>query len=91
MARLDVSYRWVGDAMRNDKVRRALDAKARQVKARADQIAASEGVRMTTEITSGTRPKGRPYSRVESPDGAGQEWGTARTPRRRVLGRAGDG
>lgn len=72
------------------KGRRVLAAKADRVAVQARRLAASEGVTMTVERSGGVRPKGRPYERVSSPDGASQEWGTYRQPRRRILGRAAD-
>lgn len=87
-ARVEFSYKWVGDVMRSKGVRDALDKKADKVRDRADQLAQAEGVDLELEQSSGTRPKGRPYSRVEAPDGAKQEWGTSRTDRKRIMGRA---
>ena len=44
---------------------------------------------MTVTRSDGTRPKGRPYSRVAAD--ADQEWGTSEIERRRILGRAAAG
>lgn len=71
--------------------RPALRCKAEEIQSRAKQIAATEGVEFDTEVTEGTRPKGRAFARVVAPDGAEQEWGTSRTERRRILGRAAEG
>lgn len=88
--RVRLSQRTWDAAVKNRKTRAALDEKARQVAARARQLAAAEGVDMTVETSSGVRPRGRTYARVSSPDGARQEWGTSRTGKRRILGRAGE-
>lgn len=88
MARVKLSQRTWNAAMTSAAVRRALGAKADQVATRARGLAESEGVKMTVERSGGRRPRGRAFERVSSPDGAGQEWGTARQPRRRILGRA---
>lgn len=89
-AKVRLSYRWIGDAARKPKVRKALAGKAAQVRSRAERIAASEGVSLDSSVTEGTRPKGRPYANVTSPNVA-QEFGTARVRRRRILGRAAEG
>lgn len=87
MARVEISDRLVREAMRQQVVREALAKKARDKQARAEQIAATEGVEIESRVTEGTRPKGRPYARVQSAN-VGQEWGDSKTARRRILGRA---
>lgn len=84
------SYGLLGQAMRSNEVRKALRARAEKVRSAAESIASSEGVELNTTVTEGTRPKGRPYARVASPNVA-QEWGDSNTARRRVLGRAAEG
>lgn len=71
-------------------VRAALADVARGVARKANAIGRSEGVDMDATVSEGVRPKGRPYSRVSS-DQADQEFGTAKTPRRRILARAAGG
>lgn len=88
MAGVEISYEFVREAMQSKPVRAGLAAKAKQVHGRAEQLAQSEGENMGLDVEHGTRPKGRPYSRVVSPDGAAQEWGTSVKERRRILGRA---
>lgn len=73
--------------MRSDVVRRALRARAGRVQARAEQLAAQDEVELESRVYDGTRPRGRPFARVESHN-VGQEWGDSKTARRRVLGRA---
>ena len=52
------------------------------------RIADDEEVEAEFTIEEDIRPKGRPVARVvcDNPD---QEWGTSKTERRRILGRAG--
>lgn len=87
MARVEISYEFIQKAMQAGPVRDALAARARKVRSRAESIAAGEGVELNSTVREGTRPKGRPYARVESPN-VSQEWGSANVDRKRVLGRA---
>jgi hypothetical protein len=85
--RVELSQRTWDAAVRNAKTRAALEAKARKVQSRAEGIASSEGVDLSAKVTSGVRPKGRPYARVSS-DNVAQEFGNSKTARRRIMGRA---
>ncbi|MBW8171795.1 hypothetical protein K0651_01865 [Ornithinimicrobium sp. Arc0846-15] len=85
-----ISNEFIERAMQAPAVRAGLSARADKVSTRAKAIAASEDVDMKIQRRDGTRPKGRPYSRV-STDNADQEWGTSNTEKRRVLGRAASG
>lgn len=87
MMRVEIGRETIEQAMRSIQTRAALEAKARKVQQRAEQLAESERVDLSSEVSSGTRPKGRPYSRVESAN-IEQEWGSSKTARRRILGRA---
>jgi hypothetical protein len=87
MVRISITPDYIREAMQHPVVRAALAKKAREKQARAEQIAASEGVELESEVVEGTRPKGRPYVRVQSRN-VGQEWGDSKTVRRRILGRA---
>lgn len=71
----------------NPHVRIALNRQARLIAAVAANIAKSENVDTSISVEDGTRPLGRPYSRVVSSDGEG-EFGSSRRRRHRVLGRA---
>lgn len=73
-------------AMQTGTVRRALKALADQKQARAEALARAEGVELKSRVKEGTRPKGRPYARVESPN-VGQEYGNSIVERKRILGR----
>lgn len=90
MATLRISSDLIVEAMQSQPVRDALAAKARHLASRAGSLGASEGVDMSTRVYSGTRPKGRPFARVES-DNLSQEWGDRWTERRRILGRVAEG
>jgi hypothetical protein len=89
-ARVEITYEFVQRAAQSAPVRRALAAKARRVQQRAEGLAQGEGVTLDSRVTEGTRPRGRPYARVES-DNVSQEWGSSNTERRRILGRAAEG
>lgn len=90
MARVQLHYNGIGDVMRSTQVRSALRAQSETIAARARSISASEHVTSTIGTEHGTRPQGRPYSRATS-DAAAAEYGSATTPRRRVLWRAATG
>jgi hypothetical protein len=85
--RVNISNSTFIAAMQTQTVRDALRKKAEQKQVRAEAIAAAEGVELDPEVVDGTRPKGRPYSRVQSRNVA-QEWGNNKVKRRRILGRA---
>lgn len=90
MAKLEISREYVRAAANNEAVRQHLGEVARRVKARADSLASAEGVEMRTWVEEGTRPGWRPQAVVYSDNGE-QEWGSSRTERRRIMGRAAEG
>jgi hypothetical protein len=83
--RFSSNYQLVREVMQSRKVRAKLDEVARRAAPMADDRAAAEGVDARATLSSGTRPRGRPYARISMPGGT--EFGDAKTPRRRVLGR----
>lgn len=85
--KVTISNDFIVEAMQSETVREALKARAARIAARARALASAEAPDMRIEQIDGTRPKGRPYSRVTGSD-IDQEWGTSRTERRRILGRA---
>ena len=88
MARVEYTSAFIVKAMQLPKTREALREKGTKLAREVDALANNEGVKMRPARTeSGTRPKGRPVTSVIVPDGAGQEFGTSRTERRRILGR----
>ena len=90
MAEVEISPELIQKAMQHEGVRAQLQVVADRVRARADALAASEKVDMETWTEAGTRPGGRPFVNVvgDNPD---QEFGSARSRRFRILGRAGEG
>lgn len=89
MAEFELSYEYIQRAANHPDVVKQLQVVADRVRARAEGLAASEGVEMTLTTKAGVRPSGRPYVNVEG-DNADQEFGTSRTKRFRILGRAGE-
>lgn len=87
--KVEVSFEFIRQVQQSDAVRKALRAKADRVLARAESIAASEGVQLDARVEEMTRPKGRAEARVLSTNVA-QEWGDRATARKRILGRAAD-
>lgn len=87
MAEFEVSRDLIQKAMQHEGVRSQLEVVAKRVASKARSIATAEGLDMNVVVVSGTRPTGRPFSNVVV-DNVDQEFGTATTPRARVLGRA---
>ncbi len=90
LQRMRVSSELIEAAMTSVATRARLAQVADRMASRAESLASAEGVRMEVSREDGTRPKGRPYSRVVS-DNPGQEWGTSKTGRARIMGRAAEG
>ena len=82
--RFEPNFDGVKAVMQSPGVRAALRVRAEAVKSRAN----SDDPELGAYVRDGTRPKGRPYSRVISDDGAEREFGSSKTARRRTLGRA---
>ena len=89
MADFEITPAYIMAAANNPGVTAHLAVVAARIKKRAEGIAKDEGVEMEVTTQAGVRPGGRPFVNVIS-DNADQEFGTSRTRRRRVLGRAGD-
>lgn len=85
--RAKISSNTIMAAMQTRTVRAALKKTADKKQDVAEGIARSEGVELDSSVVEGTRPKGRPYARVQSRNVA-QEWGNRSVKRRRILGRA---
>lgn len=90
MAEVEISYEFIQQAAQHPGVVQQLQVVADRIKARADALADQEGVEMTTTTRAGVRPGGRPFVNVEG-DNPDQEFGSARSNRYRILGRAGEG
>lgn len=87
MPTVRLSPELIRGAMQSPAVRAKLDELADGIARRAEAIAEAEDVDVTITRSSGTRPQGRPFARVTS-DNVDAEWGTSKTRRSRVLGRA---
>lgn len=90
MAEIEISYEYITAAANHPGVIAQLAVVADRIRARAVGIAAAEEVSMQVTTETGIRPKGRPFVNVVA-DNAEQEWGSSRTVRHRILGRAGEG
>lgn len=86
MASVRISRELITAAMQSQATRDGLSERARKVAGRVDVLGQSEGVTMDAYVTEGTRPKGRPYARVNS-ENVSQEWGSRDVERRRIMGR----
>lgn len=80
-----LTYQQLGDIARSRAVRKKLDQVRDRLAVKAQALADAEDVDVPVERTSGTRPKGRPYSRLSIP--AENEFGDSKTKRLRILGR----
>lgn len=89
MAEIVISTEYIREARDHLGVAAQLQVVANRIQARAAALAASEDVEMTVTTTAGKRPGGRPFVNVVS-DNSDQEFGTSKTERRRILGRAGE-
>lgn len=84
--KVTISSEFIVEAMQSQTVRDALHARGRRIYAAASALDADNEFGIAH--TDGTRPGGRPYSRVSAD--ADQEWGTTYQDRRRILGTARD-
>jgi hypothetical protein len=85
--RMTLHFQGIGQAMALPGIRQAIEREARTLAARAQGLSNAEGVDARVTTATGSRPGGRPFARVIS-DAAEAEFGTGKTARRRVLGRA---
>ena len=90
MAEVEITPDFIFSAMHHPDIPAALQSVADRVAQRAASIAASEGVEVEVTTTAGVRPKGRPYVNVVA-DNVDQEWGSSRSGKYRILGRAAEG
>lgn len=89
MAQMEVTPELIRKAMTHPDVVAHLQVVADRVKAAAESLASSEAVDMDVSTVAGVRPGGRPYVNVLA-DNEEQEFGSARSGRFRILGRAGE-
>ena len=90
MAEVRIGPELMAKALAHPDIRVALQQVADRVAGRARHIAETEGVDMEITTVAGTRPGGRQYVTGVG-DNVEQEWGSSRTERRRILGRAAEG
>lgn len=83
---LHISTELIRKAWDHPDIPAALERTAKRIAADANSIAQSEDAEADYTVVTGKRPKGRPYANVIGP--RDQEFGTAKTPRKRILGRA---
>lgn len=84
---IEITPGFIESAMRQEAVIKQLGVIAQSVKRRADALAGAEDVSMETWIEESVRPKGRPQAVVYG-DNAEQEYGSSRSDRFRIMGRA---
>lgn len=87
MAKVRITPDLIRKAMQHELTRQALADRGASIQSSARALASSEGVDANFWNESGTRPGGRPFTNVYC-DNADQEFGTSKTERRRILGRA---
>lgn len=87
-ARFVANRAGIGEVMRSAKVRAALRVEAERIASAARRGYTAENVDATVRVSEETRPKGRPTAKVLAEPGAASEFGTSKTQKRRVLGRA---
>jgi|GEM_PF-2104976 len=85
--KIEISRDFVRAAARHEAVTGQLRVIGERVMRRAKNLAASEGVSMEFWLEQGERPAWRPQVVVYG-DNVEQEFGSSRTDRRRILGRA---
>jgi hypothetical protein len=84
-------YSGIGELMRSDEVRQALAHTSEEMLPIAQGLAAQANLpayAAALRVEDGTRPKGRPFSRLiaDDPDATAIEHGDTHVPRRRILG-----
>lgn len=87
VAEFEVSRELIRKAMQHEGVQAHLAVVAQRIAARAQSMAASEGVPLQVSVQTGIRPQGRPFANVVG-NNVAQEFGDANTPRARIMGRA---
>lgn len=87
VVKLTISDKTIRPAMQAASVRARLAEVAEEGKAAVEQLAAAEGIEGEVWTESGTRPKGRPYSRFSS-DMTDQEFGTQTVDKKRLMAQA---
>jgi hypothetical protein len=86
----------IGEIMRSDEVRAGLHATAEALLPKAEALAKDANLpeyAASLRVEDGTRPKGRPYSRLiaDDPAATAHEHGDTHVERRRILGQTAAG
>lgn len=79
-------YEAAGQAMRSSTTRAKCSQVADRIASTLRSVTAAEGLDVSIGRTNGTRPKGRPVSRVTIT--GTDEWGDSGQPKRRIIARA---
>jgi hypothetical protein len=79
-------YEAAGQALVSRATRQKCGVVADRIAETLHRLAAVEQLDVTISRVDGTRPKGRPFSRVLVT--GEDEWGTSGTPKRRIIARA---
>ncbi|MFI6510134.1 HK97 gp10 family phage protein [Streptosporangium sp. NPDC050855] len=93
-ARFRSNYKGIGEMLRSAQMQREMETRAEQVKDKAKSLAPQDSGRYADSfrVETGAREgaKSRAVSKVinYAPNAPYVEWGTSRTPRYRVMGKA---
>lgn len=93
-ARFRANYKGIGQILTSPQMQREMKARAEKVKARAEALSPEDTGRYVTSFKVETLIRKAKTSRAvakvvnDSPHAAYVEWGTSKTPRFRVMGRA---
>ena len=96
-AKFRASYKGIGEILRSQQMQREMADRADRVKSTAEALAPREtgdyaaSFRVETEIREGKTRRAVAKVINDSPHATYVEWGTSRTPRHRVMGRAASG
>lgn len=96
-AKFRASYKGIGAILRSEQMKREMETRAEQVQRRAEALAPvdsgsyASSFRVETEIRQGKTIRAIAKVVNDSPHASYVEWGTSRTPRHRVMGRAASG
>lgn len=93
-ARFRTDYKGIGKMLTSPQMQREMRARAEQVQSRAESLAPHESgqygasFRIEVDVREGAKPRARATVINDAPAAPYVEWGTSRTPRYRVMGRA---
>lgn len=93
-AKFRASYKGIGQILRSQQMQQAMQTRAEQVQRRAEALAPRDtgsyaaSFRVETSVREGKTRRAVAKVINDAPHATFVEWGTSRTPRHRVLGRA---